>query len=155
LNVVTEVYQKEDKTIIYQYNETDKFMIRGNKMYVKGFEELVIELTKNELLAFLKIYSDDNNVKEITKANILKKPFKYYTKQLTDSQRSKLKKKLFEIGAIAEYNKKIMINPFILLPRNDKNIKNFQHLVQRTWIYLFKDKDKWFNGINDFISEIF
>ena len=32
-----------------------------------------------------------------------------------------------------------MLNPFIFVPRGDKNIPNSQHLTQRVWKYLFED----------------
>ena len=48
-----------------------------------------------------------------------------------------------------------MINPFILVPQNDRNIPNFQYLVQRAYKLLAEDRDAYVKDLSDFIDHIF
>jgi len=130
----------------------NRFLIRGQKMYTGRLSDLVDIFTKDELKTFYKIVDEPTN---FTKANILKKKFKDITPNMKTVARSRFKKKMIDNDIIKIYRNKIFFNPMILLPRTDKNIHNFQHLVQRSWINLFENKDVGFEGLDDFIDYIF
>jgi hypothetical protein len=143
---------KDGNSTTLDIGYTDRFAIRGQKMYVWKLDDLIDVLTKEELKQLIRIFDD---TKLYTKANILKVSFTKATQGLKPVARSRLKKKLLENGIILEYNGKIMINPYILVPRNDKDIRNFQYLVQKTYKYLTEDKDIEFEGRDEFIDYIF
>ena len=48
-----------------------------------------------------------------------------------------------------------MLNPFMFLPKGDKNIKNSQSLTQRTWKYLFQDMNAVDEGLEAYIRHVF
>jgi hypothetical protein len=116
-------------------------------------DEMIDKLTKEEMKAFIAITSKFTSI--MNKANVLKVPFKDVTPKMKPVARSRFKKKLIELEIINEYKGKLWISPFVLDPLDDKNIINFKHHVQQTWIYLFHDKDRKFDGIDDFIEDIF
>jgi hypothetical protein len=119
-----------------------------------GFDEEIIDnLTKEELKTLLKIFSKFDSI--MTKANILKVPFKEVTPEMKTVARSRFKKKLIELNIMQEYRGKLWFSPLLLEPLEDKNINNFKHYCQQAWIYLFVDKDKYIDGLNDFINYIF
>ena len=114
----------------------NKYIIRGYKMYNKGIEYLIKILTKDELLAVINIFNSDT----IDYNNLLIGPFHKLTPQLSKSARSKLKKKLMDENVLGQYlDKRLMLNPFIFIPRGDANVHNSKHLTQRVWKYLFED----------------
>ncbi len=129
-----------------------RFMIKGRKMYIWKIEDMLDVLSKEEFKTILKIY-DDNRL--TSRGNVLLVPFNKATLEMKTVARSRFKKKLLTNGLAIEYENRIMLNPYIFVPRNDKNIENFQHLVQRTYKYLSEDKDLYFEGIDDFVKEIF
>ncbi len=131
--------------------QDDRFAQRGYKMYNIGIEFLVQNLSKKELLVTLSLYGSDT----IDYHNLLIKPFSKLTKELDTATRSRLKKKLLELGVIGEYEGKIMLNPFMFLPKGDKNIKNSQSLTQRTWKYLFQDMNAVDEGLEAYIRHVF
>lgn len=113
----------------------NKFTVRGYKMYNASIDVLVDVLTKDELKAALKLFGSDT----IDYHNLLIGPFHKLTSQMSKSTRSKFKKKLFDHGIMAECQGKLMLNPFIFLPKGDRNIRNSGHLTQRVWKYMFED----------------
>jgi hypothetical protein len=115
-----------------------KFLVRGQKMYIWKLDDLIDVLSKQELKTFMKMCNDTEN---ISNANLLLESFKYFTEDMTTVARSRFKKKLLDSGAIHDHHGLLIINPFILVPRQDKNIPNFQYLVQRIYKYLVQDKD--------------
>ena len=129
-----------------------RFMIKGRKMYIWKIEDMLDVLSKEEFKTILKIY-DDNSL--TSRGNVLLVPFRKATEHMSKVMRSRFKRKLLTNGLAIEYENRIMLNPYIFVPRNDKNIENFQHLVQRTYKYLSEDKDLYFDGIDDFVKEIF
>jgi hypothetical protein len=131
-----------------------KFTIKSRRLLVYGLtDEMIDELTKEEMKTLIAITSKFTSI--MNKANVLKVPFKDVTPNMKPVARSRFKKKLIELGIMNEYNGKLWISPLILEPLEDKNIINFKHHVQQAWIYLFHDKDKRFDGIDDFIKDIF
>ncbi len=130
----------------------DRFAVRGQKMYDVGLIKLLKTLSNNEIIRVVGMH-------EVTaivgKCNILQKPFKDVTPDMNSSTRSKFKKKLIENEIIHEFGKgKIMLNPFMFLPRKDKNIKNSQYLTQQLWKYAVEDCDTYPEGLDVFQDEI-
>ena len=112
-----------------------RFLQRGHKMYNKGVLALVELFTKEEIKRTIMLF--DGSV--IDYNNILMKSFLELTKDMSKAARSRFKKKLLEHQVLQEFNKRLMLNPYIFVPRGDKNIPNSQHLTQRVWKYLFDD----------------
>ena len=112
-----------------------KFLQRGHKMYNTGVLGLIELLTKEEIKRTILLF--DSSV--IDYNNILMKPFLELTKGMSKAARSRYKHKLIDNRVMQECNGKLMLNPFIFVPRGDKNITNSQHLTQRVWKYLFED----------------
>ena len=112
-----------------------KFTQRGYKMYNTGVIHLIELFTREEMKRTILLFSKDN----IDYNNILIKPFLSITKDMSKAARSRFKKKLIENHVLVEYNNKSMVNPYIFVPRGDKNIHNSQYLTQRVWKYLFED----------------
>ena len=129
----------------------DKFLQRGYKMYNNGIEYLVQNLSKKELLLTLGLYGSAT----IDYHNVLIKPFSKLTNELDPASRSRLKKKLFELGVLGEYNKKLMLSPFLFIPKGDKNIKNSHWLTQRAWKYLFEDMNAVNEELEAYIDHVF
>lgn len=129
----------------------DKFMRKGAKMYVDSLKGLVDLLTKDEFKTLLDLFSTDN----VDYCNVLIKPFKDVTSNMHTSNRSKFKKKLIENGVLFEYQNKLMINPFLFIPRGDRNIKNCNWLTQKVWTYLVEDCSAKVDNIEEHIEHIF
>ena len=115
----------------------DKFMARGYKMYNDGVIRLFTALTKTEAIKAIELFDE----KTVDRFNILVGKFSDYTSEMHKTDRSKFKKKLIDNEIIQEFNKKIMLNPYIFIPKGDKNLKNSNYLTQRVWNYLFLDCD--------------
>ena len=113
----------------------NKFMIRGYKMYNDGVIRLFTALTKAEAIRAIELFDE----KTVDRFNILVGKFSDYTSDMHKTDRSKFKKKLIDSEIIQEFNKKIMLNPYIFIPKGDKNLKNSNYLTQRVWNYLFLD----------------
>ena len=145
---------KENGVSAISYNNKNvRFTIKGQKMYVVGLEKLVDIFTKDEHKMFYRM--TERRAGKISQANILLVPFKEITEGMKPVARSRFKKKLLENGILLSYRKKLMFNPYILVPGNDKNIPNFGYWVQQVWKYLNDNKDAYLDGIEDFIGEIF
>lgn len=112
-----------------------KFLQRGHKMYNTGVLGLVEIFTKEELKRTILLF--DSNI--VSYDNILMKPFLELCSDMSKAARSRFKRKLIDNHVLQECNGKLMLNPFIFVPRGDKNIPNSQHLTQRVWKYLFED----------------
>ena len=113
----------------------DKFAIKGAKMYTNGVELLINSLSKKEMIQAIAIYNSDY----IGYNNVLSDVFKFVSPDMTVVERSKFKKKLIDSNIILIYRAKIMLNPFIFIPKGDRNIKNSVYLTQRVWKYLSED----------------
>lgn len=129
----------------------DRHLQRGYKMYNIGIEYLVNNLSKKELLVTLNLYGSET----VDYHNRLIGKFAKLTPDLDTAVRSRLKKKLIELKVLGEYNKSLMLNPFIFTPKGDKNIKNCQWLTQRAWKYLFEDKDSGVEELDEYIEHVF
>ena len=112
-----------------------RFLQRGYKMYNNGVIALIEVLTKDEIKRIIALFDSTC----IDYNNILTKSFLQLTSDMSKAARSRYKHKLIDNRVMQECNGKIMLNPFIFVPRGDKNIPNSQHLTQRVWKYLFED----------------
>ena len=112
-----------------------RFKIRGYKMYNNGVMSLIDVLTKDEFKRVIGWYEP----KTIGYCNMLNVTFLKLNESMTKQKRSALKRKLIEEKIVLEYNKKLMINPFIFDSREDKNIHNCGYLTQRVWKYMVED----------------
>lgn len=117
----------------------DKYIIRGHKMYNIGVIGLLDVLTKDELKRLIIMFDS----KVVDYHNLLMKPFLALTEDMSKSSRSRFKAKLIENNILQEYNKRLMMNPYIFMPRGDKNIKNSKWLTQQVWQWMFEDHDKF------------
>ena len=118
----------------YKFGD-DRHIQRGYKMYNSGVEYLIMNLSKQELLTTMRLYDKTS----IDKFNMLAKPFNKLTPDLSTVARSKLKRKLLDLGVLGEVNKKLMLNPYTFIPKGTKDIRNCNWLTQRAWKYLFED----------------
>ena len=112
-----------------------KFLQRGHKMYNTGVLGLIELLTKEEIKRTILLF--DSSV--IDYNNVLMKSFLELTNGMSKAARSRYKYKLIDNKVMQECNGKLMLNPFIFVPRGDRNVNNSQHLTQRVWKYLFED----------------
>ena len=112
-----------------------KFLQRGHKMYNQGIDYLLDRFTNTEIKLAISIFDS----KYIDYHNLLICKFSQILPNMDPSHRSKLKRKLINNQVLQEHNKKLMLNPYIFIPRGDKNIVNSQNLTQRVWKYLFED----------------
>jgi hypothetical protein len=112
-----------------------KFIQRGHKMYNYGLEYMLDRFTNTEIKHILSIF----DTSFIDYNNLIFVKFSKIFEHMDSSHRSKLKRKLIDNMVIQEHNKKIMLNPYIFVPRGDKNVLNSQHLTQKVWKYLFED----------------
>jgi len=130
----------------------NRFPTQGQKMYDTGLVKLLKVLSNTEVLRLVQMHE---TTAIVGKHNLLQIPFKDATPDMNPSTRSKLKKKLIEVGVIHEFGKnKIMLNPYMFLPRKDKNIQNSQYMTQRLWKYIVEDADSYVDGLNEFQDEI-
>lgn len=114
-----------------------KFGIRGHKMYNNGVLMLIDVLTKAEMAQTIELFDS----KSIDYNNLLVAPFHKLTKDFSKAARSRYKRKLLDNSIAAMNGKQMMLNPYIFIPRGDKNIQNSKHLTQRVWKYMFEDAD--------------
>ena len=111
----------------------NRFPQKGQKMYDTGLVKLLETMTNKEITRLVKMHEDS---KIIGKHNLFQIPFKDATSDMGLAVRSRFKSKLIENDVIFEFGKnQIMLNPFMFLPREDKNIKNSQYLTQQLWKY--------------------
>lgn len=130
----------------------DRFARQGFKTYNTGVLQLIDVLTKNEIKLLIDVFSD---IKLVDRNNMLLVSFLQITRDMLKSTRSTFKKKLTENNIINDYNNKIMLNPYIFMPRGDKNYKNSIYLIQQSWTYLFEDKDRYFEEVIKYVEMIF
>lgn len=114
-----------------------RFLQRGYKMYNIGVLGLVEVFTKEEIKRTILLF----DATTIDYNNILMKSFLEVTKDMSKASRSRFKHKLMDNQVLQECNGKLMVNPFVFIPRGDKNIPNSQHLTQQVWRYLFTDSN--------------
>lgn len=114
-----------------------KHPVRGHKMYNYGFREVIKNFTRDETIRIIDFF--DNKL--VDYHNILMPSFLELTKGMPVATRSRFRAKLIDNMVLQEYNKRLMLNPYIFLPRGDANIRNSRHLTQRVWRWLFTDKD--------------
>ncbi len=114
-----------------------KYTKKGHKMYNYGFREVVKNFTKDEAIRIIDFF--DNKL--VDYHNLLMPSFLELTKSMDSATRSRFKRKLIDNMVIQEYNKRLMLNPYIFLPRGDANIRNSRYLTQKVWEWLFMDKD--------------
>lgn len=129
----------------------DRYIARGYRMYNTGVEFLINNLSRKELLVTLGLYGAET----VDYHNVLMKPFSKLTSELDTASRSRLKKKLLELGVIGECNGKIMLNPFLFIPKGDKNIKNCMWFTQRAWKYLFNDMNAVDDQLESYVEHVF
>ena len=120
-----------------------RYMQKGTKLYLTTMLDMHNVLSKKEFTLIVSAYDD---VKTIDKQNILLLSFKDITSELDPRRRSEMKKKLLDNNILLDYRKKLMFNPFIFAPRNDKNTPNHQFKVQQVWKYLVEDMNKNYDG---------
>lgn len=141
-----------EKTVI---TDLEKRVVKneesGYKMYNDGVIKLFTALTKAEALRAVSFYDSDT----IDKFNILNMKFVKYTEDMDKSDRSKFKKKLIENDIMHEFNGKIMLNPYMFLPKGDKNVLNCNYLTQKVWNYLFIDCDSKSDEIEKHVETMF
>ena len=129
-----------------------RFPTQGQKMYDTGLVKLLKVLSNSEILRLVQMHEA---TAVVGKHNILQIPFRAATPDMNPSTRSKLKRKLVEEGVIHEFSKtQIMLNPYMFLPRKDKNIHNSQYMTQRLWKYVVEDSDSYIDGLDEFQEEI-
>lgn len=129
----------------------NRFIVRGLKMYATGIDYLIENLTKKELQTVNAMF----DAKKMDRFNCLTINFREATLSYDKSDRSKYKKKLIELRIILDYNKKIMLNPFIFQPIGDKNVINCNYLTQQVWKYLVEDCNNYSDEIEKHLSLIF
>ena len=134
----------------HKFRDT-RFKRRGQGMYNRGVIELLDVLSKDEIKRIVSMYSSDN----VDMANIFVNPFRSMTAEMSRSSRSNFKKKLIDSRIIGEFNKKLMLNPFIFMPRTSKSIRNNQYLTQLAWEWLFEDNTKYDDELQDFVEHSF
>jgi len=130
----------------------DRFARKGFKIYNTGLLHLLDVLTKGEIKLIINIFDD---IKKINRNNILIVDFLDITPNMANSMRSRFKKKLIENNIFNTYNNKLMINPYIFIPRGDKNYKNSVYFIQQSWTYLFENKDRYSEDIIKYINMMF
>lgn len=147
-----ETGETRDHEIEIKQGGDNRFPTQGQKMYDTGLVKLLKVLSNTEILRLVQMHE---TTAIVGKHNLLQIPFKDATPDMNPSTRSKLKKKLVEVGVIYEFGKnKIMLNPYMFLPRKDKNIQNSQFMTQRLWKYIVEDADSYVDGLNEFQDEI-
>jgi hypothetical protein len=128
-----------------------RFEKRGYKMYNNGIITLLDVLSTNEMKILINIFQ----ISTVDKYNIITKPFRTLTANMRPDSRSKFKKKLIENKILFEFNKKLMLNPFIFGSRGDTNIKNCKHLTQAVWTWLVDDTNKYSDDIQAHAERMF
>ena len=130
----------------------NRFMTQGQKLYVTGIITLLDTLQPNEIKRITNMHSI---TAVVGKCNLFSMSFKEATPDMNPSTRSKFKRKLLDNMIIHEFGKgQIMLNPYIFLPRKDKNIRNSQYMTQRLWKYTVEDQDNYIEGLDNFQDEI-
>jgi hypothetical protein len=114
-----------------------KFIRKGDKMYSTGIGLLLDNLSTTEIKRVLALCDK----KHMNYYNIITSKFNEVFADMDKSHRSRFKRKLLDTMILQEYNKRLMFNPYIFIPRPDRNIHNSQHLTQRVWTWMFTDKD--------------
>jgi len=128
-----------------------KFLQRGYKMYNNGVIALIDILTKEEIKRTINLFDS----KYIDYNNIFNRSFLKLTLDMSKAARSRYKRKLLTNSIMQEYHNKLMLNPYIFIPRGDKNISNSQHLTQRVWKYLFEDMNTYSEIIEEHATHLF
>lgn len=108
---------------MFPVNSKDRTMI-----YMNDFTRIT-ELNKTEQLMFFAILQNCDGY------NIVKASWKDIAKDITSDQSriSKTIKQLKDLNFIAKVESKHMVNPFIVLPKYDKNERESQWLCQQVW----------------------
>jgi hypothetical protein len=112
-----------------------KFIVKGPKMYSVGLERLLEHFTSAELKNIVAVA----NSKHVSYYNTLTCKFSLLVGNVDKTYKSRLKRKMLDNKVLGEYNKVLMLNPYIFIPKRDKNIQNCQYLTQRAWKYMFED----------------
>jgi hypothetical protein len=129
----------------------NRFIKRGRKMYSYSIHYLIDNCSKTELKTLMYMFESQN----IDYFNILKHKWSSLVPNGDSYSKSKFKKKLKDKNIVQEYNKKIMLNPYIFIPIGDKNIRNSQWLTQKVWTYLFEDTNIFTDEIHEHAELVF
>ena len=137
-----EVENTISQVSMFPVNSKDRTMI-----YMNDFTR-IIELNKTEQLMFFAILQNCDGY------NIVKSSWKDIAKDITSDQSriSKTIKQLKDLNFIAKIEGKYMVNPFIVLPRYDRNERESQWLCQQVWKLYTEDMNTYIP--DDYISTV-
>ena len=124
-----------------------KYAMRGSdSIYVDNLIDAVDALPKSAtrlMLALIKIRGD-MNVIDFKSWAMIGSEISQDRSQVTRSRDM-----LFDRNIIGEYNGKLFLNPFIVLPKYDKVDENNQWRSQMLWRHLFENKDLIYKELED------
>ena len=125
-----------------------------NKEWLVSLQDLATQLTGSQLRDFIVLtkYTDMFNILECKLRVCLEKE---YRNIYPYDKASRLKSALLAAHAIMEYEGKIMLNPFVVLPKPNKAQPENRFMAQQIWRYLNFDKDAYFEGIDEAVKHIF
>ena len=89
-SITNKVLNGNDGSYTINTSWTDRFIKRGQRMYMWKAEDMIDIFTKEELKTVFNMFGEAKN---FTKANILKVPFRKATADMKPVARSRLKKK--------------------------------------------------------------
>jgi hypothetical protein len=130
----------------------NKFPRKGSiKMYPKNLIGIANNLSPKGIDLFFRMAS------EVNKYNIFKGSYNKIAKEFETNKAyiSKLKRKIIENKYAIEINKKLFLNPFLVLPSAKDVYSEDQFLLQQMWIYIVEDNNKWFYERDDLFEEMF
>ena len=129
----------------------DRFRQRGHIMYNNGIIGLLQKLTNTEAITLIGSFNADNRDYN----NIYTKTFAKVFKDMDKSNRHRFKAKLVNNEIIFEVNGKYMLNPYIFIPRGDRNVKNSIYLTQNVWRVLVGDSNNYSDDIIKHMTMMF
>lgn len=149
MTTYSEITGEVGNTIIALSDYTDrKYPNKGyNSMYVNKLEGLM-DLSKTAQRLFFAI------IKNVDEWNRIIGRWKDFTDDPVPNI-SKAKKELMEAGFIAKLGKAWVLNPYIVLPRYQKNYMNSQYEVQQIWTRYVEDMNAYYDGIDDDAEELY
>lgn len=125
-----------------------RYPMNGHKQAYFGTLEQIVDLSKTaQKLFFALVRNVDEWNRVIGKwKDLTSEPANYV---------SKAKKELEEAEFIAKIGKVWVLNPYIALPKYQKNYPNSQYEVQRIWTLYIEDADAYYEGIHEDAKELY
>lgn len=123
-------------------NTDRRYPMQGHSQVYCTKLENIIELSKNAQKLFFAL------THKVDESNIIIGKWKDFI-DAPANRISTAKKELIEQGFVAKLGKVMVLNPYVVLPKYQKQNPNSQYEIQRIWTRYLEDANAYYDGIDN------